>query len=105
MSLIFQQEKMVNKTLIIPTKAFWQPRKSLDLSCNACIPYIAIDKINGELTCRICGHQTYREKRMKTHIEVSTLLKNLLRYYLLHKIRGLVRSPVLKDCFKKTVTF
>merc|ERR1739848_969573 len=32
-------------------------------------PYIAIDKIFGELTCRICGHQTYREKAMKKHIE------------------------------------
>ena len=68
---LFQQEKMENKILIVPTKAFWQPRKSQDLSCNACIPYSAIDKINGELTCRICGYQTYREKSMKKHIEVS----------------------------------
>ena len=56
---------------IIPVKAFWQARKSQDLSCDACIPYMAIDKIGGELTCRICGYQTYGEKRMKTHIGVS----------------------------------
>ena len=80
----FQQEKMSNKTKrkpwyvepdtsksITPTKAFWQSRKSEKFGiCKACTPYIAIDKIFGELTCRICGHQTYREKAMKKHIEV-----------------------------------
>ena len=56
---------------ITPTKAFWQSRKSEKFDiCLACTPFIAIDKIFGELTCRICGHQTYREKAMKKHIEV-----------------------------------
>merc|ERR1711935_1293311 len=51
-------------------KAFWQSRKSEKFGkCLACNPYIAFDKIFGELTCRICGHQTYREKPMKKHIE------------------------------------
>merc|ERR1739848_435288 len=55
---------------ITPTKAFWQSRKSEKFDvCKACVPFIAIDKIFGELTCRICGHQTYREKAMKKHIE------------------------------------
>ena len=56
---------------IIPVKAFWQARKSQDLYCYACQPYIVINTIDGELTCSMCGHQTYSKKSMNNHIEVS----------------------------------
>ena len=55
-----------------PVKAFWQPPKSNVSLCNACTPYIAIDPIFAELTCAICGHQAYKEKCMKKHIQVSS---------------------------------
>ena len=56
-------------TSITPVKAFWQSSKLEDGLCLRCVPYVAIDKIFGEWTCRICGRQTYREKPMKLHIE------------------------------------
>jgi len=54
---------------VSPVKAFWQPPKSDVSFCNACTPYIAIDPIFAELTCRICGHQAYKEKCIKKHIQ------------------------------------
>ena len=57
-----------------PVKAFWQPPKSNVSLCNSCTPYIAIDPIFAELTCRICGHQAYKEKCMKKHIQVSLVI-------------------------------
>ena len=57
---------------VSPVKAFWQPRKSNVIFCNACTPYIAIDPIFAELTCIICGHQAYKEKCIKKHIHVSS---------------------------------
>ena len=52
--------------------SFWQPSSKLGkILCYRCTPYIQIDKIFRELTCTICKHQTYGEKRMNKHIEAN----------------------------------
>ena len=50
-------------------KSFFHPSNISADSCMACQPYILIDKVFGETTCRICARQEYGEKRMKSHIE------------------------------------
>ena len=50
-------------------KSFFQPSNISADSCMACQPYILIDKVFGEATCRICTRQEYGEKRMKKHIK------------------------------------
>ena len=50
-------------------KSFFQPSNVSADSCMACQPYILIDKVFGEATCRICTRQEYGEKRMKKHIK------------------------------------
>ena len=53
-------------------RSFWQPSSKLgEILCYRCTPYIQIDKIFRELTCTICKHQTYGEKRMNRHFEES----------------------------------
>jgi len=54
---------------LTPVKCVFQFSKTSDDSCKACQPFILIDKIFGEWTCRICGRQEYDKKRMKKHAE------------------------------------
>merc|ERR1711962_460908 len=53
---------------LTPVKAFWYPFE-FDNSCKACCPFIKLDEVFGEWTCKICLHQTYGERRIMKHIE------------------------------------
>jgi len=53
---------------LTPVKCVFQPLKISNDSCKACQPFILIDEVFGEWTCRICSRQEYGEKRMKKHV-------------------------------------
>jgi len=65
------RRESVSLISVLPVKAFWQPTKFSKfsvVSCKSCQPYILIDKVFGEWTCRICSRQEYGETPMKKHV-------------------------------------
>jgi len=52
---------------VTPVKAFFHPFEFSD-SCKACYPFMKIDEVFGEWTCRICLYQVFGEKRIMKHI-------------------------------------
>jgi len=70
MSGRYRRESVSNLSAL-PVKAFWQPSqysKFLVFPCKSCQPYILMDRVFGEWTCRICGRQEYGENPMKKHV-------------------------------------